>query len=140
MSDRSTILDTLKDELKEKIHRGNNYNSQISEVKHGIYMFEDVMVTPAVFFWCYRDEAEGSFGNVEKRKLYIYMYGYLTPQSEGDLDSIYDLIDDLEYFLYNDFTYTDDTFLGDINVYISDKTNVFEVELQIQYDKTTNVR
>jgi len=139
-NDRNTILTQLKSDMLDKMHVGNGYNFTPGEIKRGIYTYEQCSIKPAIYFWCYRDEAAGAFANCEERRLHIYIYGYCDTNYVSDNKDIHDLADDLEYFLYNDFTYTDDTALGDAIVYESGENStgsMFEIECRVRYEKDT---
>jgi len=141
MANRNTILNALMTDMMDYLTPSRGYNVDLGEVKRGIYYFEDVSIKPAVCFWCYRDASEGAFNHVDKRTLYIYMYGYTDNTGVEDVDEIHNLASDVEYFLYNDFSYTNDTFVGDVVVYESGDNasgSMFELELRITYDKITN--
>lgn len=140
MSYRNDILTAITSEIQEKIKVSRDYNSDIADCKRGIYTFQDCSIFPAVFFWNYRDEALGAFANQEERLLHIYIYGYVKINNLEDNDDIHNLASDIEYFLYNEFSLTGDTEVGDFIVYESgDNASgaMFEGEFTVKYYKDT---
>lgn len=137
MSTRNTILNALKTELKSSIVGSGNYLTKANTVKRGIYMFADISPKPAICFWCYRDATDGDFGGDGVRWLHIIIYGY----TKG-MDEIHDLARDVEYFLYNDFSYTEDVLItSDMVIYeggTRNPANEFGLEFRIKYDFTTS--
>lgn len=147
MSDRNTVLKQLKDDLKEYITSsrtssgGRRYKTSPVEIKRGIHGSNDFTYKPVLCFTCYKDEVENEFGTYGTRWLYIYLYGYddVSRYRDDDdaYDAIHDLAQDVEEFLYNDFTYSEDVMVGDFICYEAG-TNLpvtfFEVELRIKYD------
>jgi hypothetical protein len=134
MTVRNTILNTLKSEMEDYIKTSRGYNTDPVKVIRGVIIFEDVEQKPALSFWCF---------NEENRFLHIYIYGFCDTDGYGDVDEIHKLLGDLEYFLYNDFTYTDDTDIGDSIVYeggVSDPVSEFRLEIRIRYKNTTTNR
>ena len=143
MSKRNDILNTLKEEMEDYIKSSRGYKSDLVEVVRGIQMFEDIEMKPVVAFWCYRDESTGQFAGRDDRFLYVYIYGYCDTDGYGDVDDIHNLAADVEYFLYNDFSYTDDTFVGDFTIYeggVQDPASMFELDIKIKYSNTTTSR
>ena len=136
---RNTILNKLKTDMEDYIKSSRGYETDPVEVIRGIQMFEDISMKPAICFWCFRDESEGQFAGNDRRILYIYIYGYADTDGYGDVDDVYDLASDVEYFLHNDFTYENDTFVGNITIYeggAQDPASMFELEIKIKYKQT----
>jgi hypothetical protein len=137
MSLRKTILSTLKDDLTQKISSENNYNSDLMEVRWGVCVFEELTSKPALSFWCYNDTTEGQFADRDDRELSIYIYGFADTDGYNT-DAIHDLLDDVLYFLQNDFTYKADVYVGNAVVYeggVQDPALVFELEIKIKYER-----
>jgi hypothetical protein len=142
MSDRNTILNTIKDELKEYITSSNDYNSDLMEVKRGIAVFEEFSSKPAISFWCETDTTEeGQFAGSDRRELTILLYGFCDTDGYNP-DAIHLLLDDILYFLQNDFTYKDDVYVGDATIYeggTQDMAMVFELQFKIKYERLISV-
>ena len=139
MSNRNTILIALKSDMEKYIKSSREYKMDPVEVTRGIRMFEDIEMKPAICFWCYRDESTGQFAGNDRRFLYVYIYGYCDTDGYGDVDDIHNLASDVEYFLFNDFSYTDDTLVGDFTIYeggIRDPASFFELDIKIKYSNT----
>lgn len=134
MSTANTILDTLKDDLEDYIKVSRGYNTDLAECKRGIYAFDDMLNKPSIAFWCYKNELEEALmGKAQLRILRIYMYFYTNSISE-----IHDLIEDVEGFLFNDFTYKSDIQTGDSTTYeggISDPAVIAELEIAIKFTR-----
>lgn len=133
MSQRNIILNQLKTDMKNKISTANGYSTTPAEIRRGIHMFDDFSLKPAISFWNYRDEKY----EATIRQLYIYVYMYTDTDGLGDVDSIYDLADDVETFLYStDHTNTNGTEVGDITIYeggTSDPACLAQLEITIKY-------
>lgn len=143
MSQRNTILTALKSDMEDYIKSSRGYEMDPVEITRGIQMFEDIEMKPSICFWCYRDETDGQFASRDDRWLHIYIYGYCDTDGYGDVDDIHNLASDVEYFLYNDFSYTDDTFVGDFTIYeggTQDPASMFELDIKIKYSNTTTSR
>ena len=137
---RNDILDAISTDIKDKIKISRDYKNDIAVCKRGIYTFQDCNTFPAIYYWCYRDEAVGSFASREDRLLHIYIYGYVKINNLEDNEEIHNLASDIEYFLYNEFTYTDRTEVGDFIIYESGENAsgaMFEGEFTIRYEKDT---
>jgi hypothetical protein len=137
MSQRKVILETLKSELKEKIISSNNYNSDLAEVRWGVSVFEEFTSKPAISFWCFNDTSAGQFADRDDRELNIYIYGFADTDGYTS-DAIHDLLDDVLYFLQNDFSFKEDVYVGNVVVYeggVSDPALVFELTIKIKYDR-----
>lgn len=137
MSQRTTILKALKDELKDKIASTNNYNSDLAEVRWGVCVFEELVSKPAIAFWCHNDTTAGQFADRDDRELNIYLYGFCDTDGYST-DAIHNLLDDVLYFLQNDFSYKEDVYVGNAVVYeggVQDPALVFELEFRIKYER-----
>lgn len=139
MSIRNDILKQLKTDLS-KISTSRDYNTDPTEVRRGSYINEDFSIVPAISFRCYDDRKKNLFGRTGIRWLHVYVYGYADTDGLENTDDIYELADDVEDFLYStDWTYTDDTEVGDMIVIeggIQDPHSTFQLEVRIKYDFT----
>ena len=138
MSERNTILTAIQDEIKNKINSSNSYNTDLMEVRRGICVFEELTSKPAISFWCSEDKIEeGQFAGSDMRELTILFYGFCDTDGYN-ADAIHDLLDDVLYFIQNDFTYKDDVYVGDASIYeggTSDPAMVFELQIKIKYER-----
>lgn len=134
MSQVNTILDTLKSDLEKYIQASRGYDTDLGECKRGIYQFDEMLNKPSISFWCYKNELEEeTMGGGQLRILKIYLYLYSDTVSE-----IHDLVADVEKFLYNDFTYKNDVWVGDNTIYeggISEPMSIAEMEIEIKFTR-----
>ena len=141
MSIRNDILEQLKTDLQDKLHSSNDpYESDIAVVKRGIYFMDDLAEFPAVCFSLGEpaDELnEDIEGTEQSRYLHIYLYGYVATDGLGNHDDLHQLLYDIEYFLYNDFTYKDGVYLGDIGISErpvgENNISMFDMRFKIHY-------
>jgi hypothetical protein len=134
---RNTILTALAEELRDKIQPSSDYSTTIAEVRRGIALGDEFIMKPALSVWCYHDTTDGQFAGRDDRTLHIYIYGYVDADGVN-VDNIHNVLDDVLYFLQNDFTYKDDVYVGDAVVYeggVSDPNGIFELEIQIKYER-----
>lgn len=146
MSNRNDILKQLKEDILIHIDPSNTsaggrrYLTHPVEVRRGVYGSGDFNYKPVICFTLIRDEEVNEFGGDGLRKLHIYMYGYVdtkTYKSDDDAyNDVHNLVDDIEEFLYNDFTYSNDTQIGEIVIHEAGvKYNLawYEMTLTITY-------
>lgn len=141
MANRNTILTTLKDDIEKYIKPSiDPYKTSIAEVKRGIYSFDTIVNKPAVCFSMDNDTNEDdvfdTVGSNQVRFLNIYLYSYLDNDEMDKYDNIHALVRDVEYFLDNDFTYSNNTTVGDIGVIeggASAPCSFFDMEIKIIY-------
>ena len=140
---RQTILDALETDIKVKVDPARGYETDgPATVKRGSYSITDGGL-PAIYFQCYRDESQGEFQSEGHRYMHVYLYGFAANDGVGGQDQIHQLCNDMEYFLYQDFTYKADTKINDINVQeggVQDPGSMFEMDLQIRYKKDLTTR
>ena len=140
---RQTILDALEEEMKVKIDPARGYETDgPATVKRGGYEMDDGDL-PAIYYKCYRDTSKGEFGQEAERFLHIYLYGYAMNDGVGGWDQIHQLCEDVEYFLYIDFSYADSVRSLDINVEdggIDEPGSMFEIDILIRYKKDLTTR
>lgn len=126
MTIRNTILKQLLTDLNSLADNtttsGTVYTTDIKTIRRGVYGADSINAYPAV---CYTaidpDTVVSDFGGSMLRKLPVYMYGYVatkTYKTDSDAyDGLHNLVGDLEYFLYNDFAYSDDTQINDVTIH-----------------------
>jgi hypothetical protein len=114
MANRKAILNQLKVDLS-KIQSGRGYFTDPVEIVHGIMGFDDFVQRPAISFVMIGDEKDQEYYDDNRlRNMSVYLYGFADVQL-NNYDPIYDLAEDMETFLYStDWTYTDNTLLGDV--------------------------
>ncbi len=119
MANINTILDTLKEDFKKYIKPSvSPYKTSVAEVKRGIYTFTDIVNKPAICFAMDEDLTEddtfASVGTDQIRFLHIYVYCFIDTDDKNDYTNLHQFIEDIKYFLKNDFTYKSNTYIGDL--------------------------
>ena len=141
---RNIILKALKTDLEEKLHSSNGYKTDPVNITRGAMIFEDVVEKPALCFYVFNDEKEEAFSSVSYRFLHVYILGFYDTDGYGDnSDDLHNLLDDVEYFIYNDFTYGNDTDVGDTLFFeggVSEPCLEFRLNIRIRYKRATNTR
>ena len=136
MASRKQILDQLETDLK-KIQTNNGYETDPVEIIHGFALFDDGIQTPVICFILTSDTKDQEHLDINRfRTISIYLYGW-TDVSFRNYEPIYNLAQDVETFLMStDWTYTDDTLLGDVIISPIGTDNnrcAFEVFVEIKY-------
>ena len=137
MANRKQILDQLKVDLAVIDSTHPSYVSDVREIIHGIVSFDQVTVRPAVAYFMTSDEVvEEHLDDNRYRRMMVTVYGYADTELYN-FDAIYDLAHDVEKFFYStDWTYTNNTLLGDIEIMNGGGDNtrsLFIMEIVIQY-------
>ena len=139
ISPRNTVLSQLETDLA-LINGTGVYTADIQEIKRGIYHIDDFDAFPAVSFWCENDEVEERLmGNTYLRELSVYMFGYAAGVSE--VTAIHQFEEDVEYFLDNDFTYSNNVLIDNVILYekgtisTTDDAAMFLLNFRIKYEK-----
>lgn len=140
MSTRNDILNQLKTDLKTKITVANGYKIDVVDVRRGIYLPEDIPDRPAIAFWCYADNVqEHLMDRKQLRNLLVYVYGYTRMDGADGVDSIHELAEAVDIFLFSyDWSYGSSTLVGNMTIYeggVQDPESIFELELEIKYYK-----
>lgn len=138
MSTRNDILNQLKEDLKNTITVANGYKMDVVDVRRGIFLPEDIPDRPVIAFWCYGDNViEHLMNRRQLRVLLVYVYFYERMDGAGGVDSIHELGDAVETFLFSDdWTYKSSTLVGDMTIYeggVQDPESIGELELEIKY-------
>lgn len=140
MATRKEILAAIKTDIEDHVDPANGYNYQPFEVIHGIVSFDDFAQKPSVGYFMVSDEKNTDYAGREDaaRIMTIYVYMY-ADTSLGNLDPIYDFCADIEKFFYStDWTYTDQTLLGDINIIVGGVSNdkaMGDLIIQVHYQQ-----
>lgn len=131
-SQANTILNTLKTELLSNIQVSNGYNTNLADCKRGAYQLDEMLNRPAIAFWCHHNSVDEYLTNntlVKRLDIYLYMY-------VDSVDGLHDLMEDVEDFLYKDFTYKTKTTIKNAPIYeagISFPTSLTELEIEIKF-------
>jgi hypothetical protein len=114
MPNRKTILNQLKEDLG-KIQSSRGYLTDPVEIAHGITSFDFFNQRPAISFVMIADEVTDEYYDDNRfREMSVYIYCFADVEL-NNYNPIYDLAEDIETFLYsNDWSYTDNTLLGDV--------------------------
>lgn len=136
--DRNTIIKQLKTDIEDSIKCSRGYDTDPVEVKLGVVNFDQFAQRPAIGYWMFSDTKDEEYLDDNRyRILNFIIYGYSESDGLGNFDSIYELANDVEKFLYStDWTYTDDTLIGDIVVTVGGVDNercMFDLVIQVQY-------
>ena len=137
---RNTTLKTLKDDMIDHIKSSRDpYTSDIAEIKRGIHGYTDIVNKPFIGISMESDKVDqeifASSGTDQIRRMRIYIYCFME-KSFDNYTELYQLIDDVEYFMKYDFTYKDNTYIKDINVMeggVSATVSFFDMYIEIQY-------
>jgi len=137
-NERSVIIKQLETDMVDSIKSSRGYNSDLVEVKLGIVSFDYFAQRPSVGYWMFMDTKDDEYlDNDRHRMLNFIIYGYADTDGLDGYDPIYELADDVEKFLMStDWTYTQDSLLGDIVVTVGGTDNqrcMFDLVFQVQY-------
>jgi hypothetical protein len=137
-NERSVIINQFKTDMVDSIKSSRGYDSDLSEVKLGIVSFDYFAQRPAIGYWMFMDTKDDEYLDDDRhRMLNFIIYGYADTDGLDDFNPIYKLADDIEKFLMStDWTYTEDSLLGDIVVTVGGIDNqrcMFDLVMQVQY-------
>jgi hypothetical protein len=143
---RISILKQLKEDMVSYIDPSNTstgsrkYINAIRDIKRGLYGYDELPQLPAICYTLVRDEVINEFGTSGTRKLYVYLYGYMNTKTyktdDAAYDGIHSIVEDVEEFLYNDFTYKDSVEVQDIVIHeagLNFPVSWFEINMTIMY-------
>jgi len=135
---RKDIIIQFKTDLDEKFSIANGYNTDLVEVVLGIVSFDQFAQRPALGYWMYLDEKdEENYNTTRLRWLNFYLYGYTDGENMTNYEKIYDFADDLEDFIMSsDWTYTNNTLLGDLIVTVGgveEGRAMFDLIMKVAY-------
>ena len=119
MATINDILNTLKDDLEKYIKPSiSPYHTSIAEIKRGVYNFSNIVNKPCICFALKNDIVEDEmFDNVgadQVRFLNVFIYCFINTDDKNDYTNLHQFIEDIKYFLNNDFTYSSNTYVGDL--------------------------
>lgn len=136
----NTIIDQLKTDMEDHIKSSNDYNTDPIKVLYGTFSPTDVQEYPSL---CYADTGmefieqmgEEGYGWVD-----IMVYGYSNYDGINNTNTIRELALDAVYFIYNDWTYTDNTEFSN-NLVISPigpghPISSFTFDIRVRFDYT----
>jgi len=137
-----TILDTLKSDLKDYVKVSRGYNTTPTTILKGSFGPDEVSKSfPVIGFDITSEEFESQMGDTGFAYVYLDIYGYTYTDGVDRIDAIRKLAHDVLYFIYNDFTYTDEVSLLEPMEYGGFKTLMFRLPIRIRYEwTTTNIR
>jgi len=129
----------LKTDFEDKLSTSNGYNTDLIDVKHGEYLYSEVIQVPILCFIVNNDVVNPDFlDETQRRVANMVIYGYV--QSTEDHLPLFNLVEDVIKFLNKkaDWTYTDDTIFGDVSYRYGNKLllnkDLFFMLVQLQYD------
>lgn len=143
MSTKSEILKQLEEDLNDKLHSSysENYTVDFAKIKYHSKTLKsnDFEQYPALGFKApYEATVEFTHGVSRVCDLYVYLYGFI--KSDGLLDINPDTdpakiaAQEVEYFLLNDFTYAENTFIDNVGFgHVNDTLLSFDIVLRINY-------
>ena len=143
MSERNDILNQLKTDIVANVKSSSDhYSSDISKVKRGIFKWDVITDFPCVCFSLDNDTVDEDMfaenGTSQVRNLDVYLYMYCEATELEYNSELHQLVDDLEYFFNNDFTYKDYTYIetiGFIEGGISTNCSFADMRIKIKYIK-----
>lgn len=104
ISTLDTQLNTLKDELSEKINGSSPYYYSIGKVVRGRVFLDDVEnFLPAIWFVVTAENEEGTLSPMSYSVIEIELHGIVAVKT-GDMDNLHKLVRDVRYFLDNDYS------------------------------------
>jgi len=135
---RDTILNKLKEDfLDHMTGASTSYTTSIINCVNGIADFDSISTYPTIGYILSSDDLpEQGLDNYRLRTLNIVIYG-VQQISYDNFTPLYELIEDIEKFLMStDWTYTNDTNLGNVEVFaggIEKERAYFTIEIQVFY-------
>ncbi len=137
-NERSVIIKQFATDVIANIKSSRGYETDPIEAKLGILSFDYFVQRPAIGYWMFMDTKDDEYLDDDRhRMLNFVIYGYADTNGLDDFDPIYELANDVEKFLYStDWTYNQDTLLGDIVVTVGGTDNqrcMFDLVMQVQY-------
>lgn len=135
---RKDVLETLKEDLNKKLSVANGYNTEIQDIRIGMYVYEDFNILPAISFYCDVDEIEDYLmGRTRVRLMNIDLWLWSKSDGISNTTGIYDFIDDIENFLTSsDFTFSEDLIMGTTEIYVGgvqDQAQIGLIKFQVRY-------
>jgi len=141
MTTYNDILNTLEDEMRDKINSGSGNYKTDPTVRRGEYMYDEVQGTNICFMEV-SQEQEVLFGENNRATINLLVYGYTPWREQDDNGNISDLAMDMIYFIENDYTYTDYVYyVPKVDIITGNKNrpkSVFTMELEIHYEYTNS--
>lgn len=135
-----TILDSLEEDMKKYIKISSDYRTTPTVVFRGAFGPNEVQSFPAIGFDITGEDLSIIYQNDEGLAyVELDLYGYAYSDGVDRISDVRNLAHDVLYFIYNDFTYTDNVEIVDKLEYYGHKTLVFRLPIRIsyEYDYTT---
>lgn len=133
------IIVKLKEEMTERMVIGMGYNTE-PKILYGRYTWSEIKDIPTICFCDTGIDLNESMGDMGHAWLNILIYGYADHDGIDRADSIRDLAMDTVYFIYKDFSFTDDTeVISNIEILPGGEgkpVGIFTLEIRVMFDYT----
>ena len=109
--DSNTIMTVLKDEIIDYIKSSRSpYTSDVSEVLRGVHGPDDIVNRPFIGITIEKDILREEVCTGKSLwEVRVILYCYMEPSVLGNYDNMYQMKDDIKYFLKNDFSHSTNT-------------------------------
>ena len=138
VSNRRDVLNSLKSAL-ESISTARGYQSDVQEVRRGVYSYEQMLSRPALCFFNTSATTEVfSMSGKSERTLDITIRGYVDITEDGNYDPLDKLIADVEKLLMtpDEWAWQGWTQVKNLRIFeglLADNVGVFEMDVQVTY-------
>jgi len=141
MSTRRTIIEQIKKDVEDNVSSANGYNSDIVNVRIGVYDPSEFTQLPSIGFLIIEDEIiDDMMDDSILRKLNMICYMYADSDGYDSYLVLYNLFDDIEKFLYStDWTFNSGTQLGRLIISyggVETQVGMGVLNFQITYEQT----
>lgn len=138
---RNQVLEDLKDQLEEKIRSSNHpYTCDIAKVRRGGHSPQKVKERPFVGVAFEQESTSRETNSSRLLSVGILIYGYCKTTKFDDYEDYHKLIDEIEYFLLNDYT-TNKVTIGSLDGLeggLGIDTCVFSLPITVDHHKNKN--
>jgi hypothetical protein len=139
ISTLDTVLETLKDDIIDKLVAGSVYDTTPKVSRGEVAWSETDGKRPFIWFMPTQGTFDEIMGGTALNTINIELHGYAD--RKGSTDNIHKLFKDIQYFLLNDFSLSGDTYLDDYVIdegAVGDSTGMsgFLLNLHINYNHT----
>ena len=141
MTTRKDIIEQLKTDTDNNVSVAEGYNTNIAEVRIGVYDPTEFITLPSIGYWVIEDEIiDDMMDDNVLRKLNMICYFYADSDGYDSYTTLYNLFEDIEKFLYStDFTYSSGTQLGRLIISyggVNEQVGMGVLNFQITYEQT----